>query len=334
MSIERKIKILQFIPMQPPGVSIQQLKTKLAYRDIVCDTRTLQRDLIDLSAFMPLINDTQGRTHYWYWQPQASLMQFPSMDTQTALTFKFIEKHLTALLPPSVREQLKKHFHLATTTLDSAGAENLRHWSDRVRVVPSEQPLLVAEPNAAANHVIYESLLEKQTFNSAYVSRTRLPNDTKEGVIHPLGIVYRGQVGYLIGCRDGEAEPKQFALHRFIWAEPSHIPLQEPEHFSLSDYLNDGYLAYPEGGTMALKLRVAPGLARILEERQLSADQTLSQDPDAAGWLLLTATVQETAQLRWWLLSQGDNLEVLAPPHVRQTFKQTLETMVQWYQQG
>ena len=43
-------------------------------------------------------------------------------------------------------------------------------------------------------------------------------------------------------------------------------------------------------------------------------------ETDAEGWFQLTATVLDSHQLRYWLLSQGDSLEVVAPKPMRDWF--------------
>ena len=49
------------------------------------------------------------------------------------------------------------------------------------------------------------------------------------------------------------------------------------------------------------------------------------------GWVRLTATVNNTWQLRWWLLSQGAGLEVCTPLSLRKEIKGALVDAVSRY---
>lgn len=332
MSTIRQIRMLEMIPASPPGITARELHRRLEYRDFEVTKRTVERDLINLSAGLPLVDEQIGKENHWFWAEHADITQFPSMNTQTALTFRLIEDNVSLLLPPGVRSKLQPHFKLARDTLRNEDAAPLKRWAERVMVIPGDQPLIVPEPDEIVSKVIHQALFDCKAFLGAYVARNRPPENTKTTIIHPLGIVYRGQVAYLIARRDGEDLVKQFALHRFQSAEFSDKPAQEPADFDLHAYIHDGNFEYPEGQNIQLRLRIFHEVARILEERRVSEDQSVETDPnDDQDWRILTATVQETAQLRWWLLSFGDNVEVLGPAHFRDRIGETVNRVARWY---
>ena len=63
---------------------------------------------------------------------------------------------------------------------------------------------------------------------------------------------------------------------------------------------------------ITFKARVRGHLIKVLDETKLDANQTLSK-PGADGWCQLTAKVRDTWQLKWWVLAQEDNIEVIGP---------------------
>ena len=63
-------------------------------------------------------------------------------------------------------------------------------------------------------------------------------------------------------------------------------------------------------------------MANYLAETPLSADQKI--EPEADGRVRLTATVNDTWQLHWWLMGQGDGIEVCAPMALREEIIATL----------
>jgi predicted DNA-binding transcriptional regulator YafY len=55
-------------------------------------------------------------------------------------------------------------------------------------------------------------------------------------------------------------------------------------------------------------------------------------DPLDNGHQRLRATVPDTAQIRWWLLGLGDNVEVIAPASLREAIRDRLSAALDAYQ--
>jgi predicted DNA-binding transcriptional regulator YafY len=102
-------------------------------------------------------------------------------------------------------------------------------------------------------------------------------------------------------------------------------PGEIPDGFNLDKYIASGELDFSIGGEIQLKALFSKGAAFHLEERPLSDDQTIVEQGD--GCMLVTATVQDTSELRWWLLGFGDGVEVIAPIALRKEFQQIASSM-------
>ncbi|HEX5314009.1 MAG TPA: WYL domain-containing protein, partial [Gammaproteobacteria bacterium] len=136
----------------------------------------------------------------------------------------------------------------------------------------------------------------------------------------PLGIIQRGPVAYLVATAFDYADVRYFALHRIRKAEVLMDTAKRPAGFSLDDHLATGAAHFTTDTpvrSIRLRAQVSAELARILEETALSSDQKLSQAKSTDD-ILVTASLPDTWQLRWWILSQGSSLEVLAPKALRQ----------------
>jgi predicted DNA-binding transcriptional regulator YafY len=102
-----------------------------------------------------------------------------------------------------------------------------------------------------------------------------------------------------------------------------------PEHFDLDAYLRAGGFEYPEGEPIPLVALFQRGAARHLQETPLSDDQRIVDEDD---WRVrLTATVNDTALLRWWLLGFGSGVEVLEPAALRAEMAETVRWMAWRY---
>ena len=89
------------------------------------------------------------------------------------------------------------------------------------------------------------------------------------------------------------------------------IPMVKQADFNLPAYLAQGHGDFGDGTMRDLDTRVSPGLGEYLAECKLTADRVLTKIDEPEGWFSLQARLPDTPQLRWWLLSQGDELVVL-----------------------
>jgi predicted DNA-binding transcriptional regulator YafY len=92
-----------------------------------------------------------------------------------------------------------------------------------------------------------------------------------------------------------------------------------PTGFDLDLYIQEGEFAYPVGEPMRLEAVFSHGADFHLHDTPLSADQVLTELDHER--VLLRATVENTAELRWWLLGFGELVEVLAPADLREEFR-------------
>jgi predicted DNA-binding transcriptional regulator YafY len=172
-----------------------------------------------------------------------------------------------------------------------------------------------------------EALLQDRRVEVAYLRRgDAVP---VKYTLHPLAVVQRGAVTYLVATIFDYKDVHLFALHRFrnlsILDEPAHRP---PE-FDLNEYVASGAFGFGDGKTIRLQALFTHNAAEHLHETPLSADQTLR--PQNKDYTKLTATVANTPQLMWWLLGFGDAVEVLAPKKLRSAIASTALAMSRRY---
>jgi len=320
-TLYRQWVMLTHIPHYPRKITVPDLKNILLGQGYAVDTRTVQRDLNKLSISFPLSNATEGRKNYWFWMEEAAIQDLPGMDPVTALAFEMAESYLSPLLPQSTLELLQPYFDRARTVLSEQSDSLLRLWPEKVSVIERGPVLQKPKINAYVQRVIYQALLEEKTIQGCY--QPRGSDQTKEYLLHPLGIVSRMGVIYLICTLWDYDDVKQFALHRFTTAELSDNQMNVKADFSLQNYIqNDRKFAYPlEDKPVELRVLFDAVIAGHLAETPLSSNQQLTLQED--GRVLLTANIVDTLELRWWLQGFGDNVEVLSPTVMRDKFKET-----------
>lgn len=247
------------------------------------------------------------------------------MDPPTALSFKLVEQYLERLMPRSTLTHLEPHFGRANEVLTQAKGP-LKSWTEKVRVIPRGQRLQEPELQEGVLEKVYQALLEERRFRARY--RTK-PGEVKEYVVHPLGLVLRDQVAYLVCTLFDYDDVLQLVLHRMLEVEPLDEPARRPEGFSLDAYIQANHFDYPEGDSIRLEVLFDAASARHLAETKLSDDQRLEPQPD--GRVKVTATVPDTHQLRWWLLGFGDRVEVVGPEALRTEFARVASRLAERY---
>lgn len=309
----RQWELLRSIPRAPRKIDVGTLINKLAEAGYRISKRTLQRDLNQLSAVFPLLSDTRGPAYGWSWSADAPGFDLPTMDGPTALTLRMIEQFIPTLLPPFIRDQLAPQFARAKAVLDCTPGNALSHWTNCVRVVPREMPLLPPKYNNDAVRIVYDALLVGRRFNAEYRSRAAETDEIKSYEVNPLGLVARGPLLYLVCTLWNYQDIRQLALHRLVNATPIETIISTPEGFDLDRYIEHGEFQYPVGPMIRLKAKFARAAATHLNETPLSEDQAI-EDLDA-DHVIVTATVRDTEQLEWWLRGFGKLVDVVEPPN-------------------
>ena len=325
----RYFDMLCLIPKAPNSISTPEISNQLQKMGYDVNLRTVQRDLVKISA-APLfsISSTENtKPIRWFWADNIKHTQFPLMSTDEALTFKLAEMFLEPLLPPSVRSRLSGYLELADRRLQES---KFSHWAEKVGIVPNNLPLLPAEIDPGVLAVVYEALLKNQRIKATYHA---VHNSEKTYDINPLGLVFRHNVIYLVATLFEYTDIKQLALHRFKNAELLDQIVSVPEGFALEDYIAEGRFNYPVNNNpedISLKLKVSPFIKQILQETPLSCKQQITEiDEDH---YLIEVIIDNTKQLHRWLRSLGSSVEVLEPADLRAEFAAEISTLSKMYQ--
>ena len=289
--------------------------------------RTIQRDLKELSRQFPLVSDEE-RTSGWKWSEDAAIFDIPGMDPHAALAFKMINLHLKKMLPVSCLNFLKPYNKRAGEVLQQLGNSGVAKWPNKIAKISRHLTLEPPEINDYVLSAIYDGLLQEFQLEVTYSNRGN--SKIQKAIIHPLGLVFVDNVAYLVCTFWEYSDIRQIALHRIDTAKLLDDPITIPPHFKLKDYIASGKFDFPQGeGTIKLKCLFDSYVAKHLEESPLNDSQVLSSQGD--GVTQLVDEVEDTAQLRWWILAFGDQVEVVAPEKLRKEISQILIKSVAKY---
>lgn len=331
-TFKRKLRILDLLPDRAYGyTTARDLHERLGDAGFVIDRRGVERDLNELRGSFPLARDS-GKPAGWAWLPHTKPPALLGMDDETALMYVMLERFLTPLLPKALYGRLIPMFHEAHRKLSAQHGGKLGMWNRRIVVDTAGQPLLSPDVDPRVQQVVSEALLRGRQCEFEYRPVERNDRDPPKPVrIAPVGLALRGGVQYLMGCFDGGAKVYTYALHRMSAPKLLDAPGHVPVNFDLEAHVvRQRAIDITHGETIRLDLRVNDWWAKFLAERRLSQDQTIHAIRGSDG-RRVTATVADTEQLRWWLLSLGSGVEVLKPARLRKAMTKETAAMAARY---
>lgn len=314
-TLSRQWELLKLLPSRGVGKTAAELTRELAAQGFSVSKRQIERDLWDLYEVFHLECNGNSTPYGWKW-PRGASVDLPAMSTAEALSLCLMQEAISPMVPAAMLESLQTRFTLARGKMSALSADNqVASWLKKVRSVLPTQPLLPASIRGEVQEVVHEALLMDRQVQVGYLSgEGREPLDMR---LHPLGLVNRGHVTYLIATAWDYKDVRLYAMHRMVRAESTDEQVRRPEDFDIDTFISRGALHFGGEQTIELRLEINDYLARVLSETPLAQEQHLDGH-------VLTATVRDTWQLRWWILSQGDGVEVLGPQELRRDIGQAL----------
>lgn len=326
----RQWEMLKQLPTRPPGITARELTQQLNDSGFPVSKRQIERDLDQLSQSFAIICNDKGKPYGWYWMEGVSV-DIPAVSAAEALSLTMVEKVLKPLLPATVLQSIAPRLQQAKLKLENLQRTGLGNWQDKVAFVPATMHQEVPAIAADALHAVQVALLQSRCLEVQYTPVAAAPK-TKSYVLHPLALVQRGVISYLVARVEPYQDVLLFAMHRLSSAQVLEAkPAHAPDGFTLAQYLQSGALQFSDGNSFTLEAKINADLAMHLRETPLSEDQTIIAEEQ---WHTLTATVMDSWQLRWWVLSQGEQIEIIAPTTLRDEIKQRLQQALQHYQSG
>ena len=320
---QRYFAMLKAIPREPLQISAPALHAALTSSGFEVTLRTVERDLEKLSTQFALTCDDSVRPQTWSWLKTAEVQDIPRLSRHAALTFKLVEQHLLATLPPTAIDFLQPYFNAAERALQPDSEDVYADWAQRVRLIGRGPLLLPPDIRPAVHDAVYNALLDKLTLDVDYLRAGA--SSPHRSLVHPQGLVVRNGVIYLICVFDGFDDLRQLALHRIQSARVGDHTAYRLADFDIDDYIAAGNFGISRGQLIELCCRFDRLEGHHLLETPLSADQRVEADGDAH--FILHATVPWTAELVRWLLGWGPSAKVLGPEALRNEIRQKIRQM-------
>lgn len=312
--IRRQWELMKLLPSSGTGRLASELTRMLNDAGFQISKRQVERDLNELSEAFNLEHDDVATGRGWRW-PKGISADLPAMTLSEALSLSLVEDTLRSIMPISMLDGLEARFRHARNNLEKLSKENRKaQWASKVRMVSPTMPMIPPTIDSTILTAVQEALLADEQIEVEYQSVSA--EAPKTMMLSPLGIVVRGAISYLVATAYDYEDPWLFALHRVHKVTRSVRSVNRPVDFDLDEYIQAGELQFGNGKVIKLCAWIQSDsfLAKTLAESPLSRDQKLTGSGER---LKLSATVADTWQFHWWLLSQGASVEVITPVALR-----------------
>jgi predicted DNA-binding transcriptional regulator YafY len=316
-TIARQWEMLKLIPRAPRKTTARQLHESLEERGFPTTARTVERDLNTLSLRFPLESD-EGKPRGWYWNKDADIEFAPRLSPQQAVALLLSQAHLRNFMPQALLKEMASVFASAEREVAASGWKD---WHKRTAIIPASMPLLAPNLSAEVLDDVHSALALRRCLSGRY--RSRGSSATRELVIHPLGLLVRGSVQYLVCTLRDYQDIRQIALHRLSHTHVLEAPRKQPAGFDFSKYAATAASKYWAQGKIRLVARFTAETASHLRDTPVSRDQAITE-LEGGEWVEVSATVESDETLRWWLLGFGSRVEVIEPAELREEFRAEL----------
>lgn len=326
-TFHRLLRVLQLVPRHPKWTDTERIAQALDSEGFDTERRTLQRDLVRLERLglgLQCVDDRQ-KPFKWSFSQNARAVLVPGLDPQAALVLRLVEMHLEHLVPKATLKAIQPHLQLARTALEH---KPVARWLDKVRLIPRHQPLLPPKVDGNVTGAVHEALLDGRQLLVRY--RKSRGEEPREITLHPLGLVHRDALAYLIATAWTYEDVRAYPLHRIADAKLLDAKAKEVKGFHIDAWVDKGELGFRVNAEeIDVALLFEESAARVVEETPLTTQQKMTPQKD--GRVLVAARVPDTRVLHAWLLGFGGGVEVKKPAALRKVIAQAHEAALARY---
>ena len=144
---------------------------------------------------------------------------------------------------------------------------------------------------------------------------------------------------YHLGCVDNQwylfafdldrQQLRTFALPRICAPRRTGARFKRPANFSIGKFLDSSFGVFEGNGRNLVRVRFQPFAAQLVRERMWHHSQKIKELRD--GGLELQLQLGSLEEIERWILSWGDQAEVLEPPKLRQRLAEIGQKFVAAY---
>ena len=315
----RIIEVASLIHKEPRRWTRPRLAARLGF-----DKATIQRD-INLLCDMGIEIVPRGKQGY----EMVSDFFLPALNLnfEEALALVTAARFYQAAEGKQAVEVLNSAIHKITSNLPKRTNETLDQIAPQIEV-PHQQVSQIDEIEPHREK-LYEAIRERRKVNMVYNSFSGGRQTRHQ--LSPYAVLFRKHGWYVIGNVEKFNQILTFRINRIHSISLSHSLYEIPSDFSVPKYMEKSWdvMLGPETHVV---VEFAPRIAPLIREVQWHSTQKIHENPD--GGLRFEATVAGWQEVGWWVMSWGDEAEVIQPRELREWVADTARKMVEVYRKN
>ncbi len=308
--VARLTRVVRVLRANPEGLRIEDLAARLGM-----SKRTVYRDLTALQdelqiatwsdggvwgvldeAFMPTLQLTRQEAMAIVLAARLMVRYADKYDPALASTFEKLE----GVLPPALAGHVEQTLAiLAKAPRDERFSQHVetltRAWAERRVVTIDYEPARYGPHSAPRTATVRPYLIEPSLQTHAL---------------------------YLIGFDEEKQGLRTFKIERIRSIAMTPRTFDPPDPAATQDALRAAWDIIADQPPIEVVLRFVPEVAARVRETIWHSSQATSIEPD--GSLTWRATVAGPVEIRLWIMSWGDEVEVLEPPDLRDDVRDRL----------
>ena len=269
----------------------------------------------DLELAGIYIESISGK-HGGYYAPPDTILKVPKLSEDEVNALSTAREYL-ARDPKYI---FAKEFDFAVDKIVTAGDIHMSLCEDNMFYYQEENVRYDIRNQKDKYLQFNAAMIEKKKIEIVYFSNR---NEKTYRIIHPYGLVAYKNAWYCIAFCELREEIRGFKLSRILNFEVLEEAFIQKPDFNLRDHV--GRYQIFKGDKIDVELRIAPPLSNYVSERIWGDDQETYSD--AEGYLIMTASMEDTPELTSWILSMGSMAKVLAPERLIKNIKAELKEM-------
>jgi proteasome accessory factor B len=308
--LARFYRVLRYLAAHPEGATVDAVAgfTAMSRRTVYRDLRALEGEIgiplwseggkwgIVEGAFLPPLRLTLDEAVAFFLAARLMAQFADKYDPDTGAAFQ----KLAEILPPIVARHLER-------TVDVLAGR------------PPDQ-MLTRHLRLLARAWVERRVVEL-TYDAATYSPGRPPRRSR---VHPylLEASATTRALYLIGFDESRGAVRTFKLQRILELSLGMDTFEPPDPAVVQEGLVRAWGVITDQEEVEVELRFDAAIAGLVTETTWHPTERVSHEED--GTVLWRARVPGTVEIRRWILQWGAQVEVLAPPELREEVAEIL----------
>jgi predicted DNA-binding transcriptional regulator YafY len=302
--LARMTRILSLLNAHPEGMKPTEIARRVdsSVRTVYRDLRSIEGELamplwsdggswgVEAESFLPPLKLTRSEAMAVVLSARLMVRYADKYDPDLAASFE----KLAEILPPALRE----HVGRTLDTLSQRPTDEV--FSRHVHLLTQ----------AWAERRVVSLDYEPARYDQGAVPRTAR---VRPYLIEPS---LQTHALYLIGWDETREAIRTFKIERIRDVSLTPDPFPPPEPGLIEGMFGRAWDIIADQAPIEVVLRFSPDVAARVREARWHPSEVVAEEPDGSlGW---RATVAGTIEIRLWILSWGDQVEVRAPRELRE----------------